>query len=374
MARKKVPRTLVPLPSKRLLDQADHKAERLIEVLRAVAVNNQRDQPHTFHSMREIVAHFKVPFATVSRTYGRLEKEGLLTRVRGARTVLQGLHLDRHLEVRAFVGLPASLSAFITIEAYRAFFIKIRRELRLRGFAPTMVFFEKEAARSGTLSERLRTYQVDTVLWFQPPREARETVMRLSDFGIRLICIAHDQAPTIPCRYHVRRDSAINALLSDWKSGNGIDHVTVAQWHEHPAPLLEYSLHVALSEFGLQVSIASFRGQRSETFVQSLKKTKTQAIIFSSAKLASKLCFRAPNAMADLLRTHRVALINGPVNMPFAKIPDVRVDLVVVDWQFVAKQIVEDLVNQNAFGSGDRTIFEAEAKPRVLLKDFAQEI
>jgi hypothetical protein len=54
MARKKVPRTLAPLPHKRALDQADHKTERLIEILRAVAVKNQREQPRAFYSVREV--------------------------------------------------------------------------------------------------------------------------------------------------------------------------------------------------------------------------------------------------------------------------------------------------------------------------------
>jgi hypothetical protein len=52
MARKKVSRTLAPLPKKRALDEADHKAERLIEVLRDVAVKNQREQPRAFMPTR----------------------------------------------------------------------------------------------------------------------------------------------------------------------------------------------------------------------------------------------------------------------------------------------------------------------------------
>jgi hypothetical protein len=58
--------------------------------------------------------------------------------------------------------------------------------------------------------------------------------------------------------------------------------------------------------------------------------------------------------------------------MPFAEIPDVQVDLVVVDWQWVAEQITNDLVTQDAFQLPGPTIFEAEAKIRVPLSDFAQ--
>src|SRR4051812_13701996 len=116
MARKKIPRTLAPLPSKRGLEKAHHKTETLIDILRDVAVKNQQEQPQAFHSVRAVAAHFRVPVSTVSRAYRHLEQEGLLTRVRGSKTLLQGLTSDRQLKVRAFVGFPASVSRFITLQ------------------------------------------------------------------------------------------------------------------------------------------------------------------------------------------------------------------------------------------------------------------
>jgi len=125
--------------------------------------------------------------------------------------------------------------------------------------------------------------------------------------------------------------------------------VTVAQWPEQRAPLSEEALASSRDELGLARSIATFHGQRSEAFVRSLKRVKSGAIIFSSAQLASQLCFRAPGAVADLLRCRRVAFLNGPVTMPFAEIPDVQVDLVVVDWQWVAEQITTILSRKTHF-------------------------
>jgi hypothetical protein len=373
MARKKVPRSLSPLPTKRRLDRIEHKSEGLAEILRAAAVKNQREQPRAFYSMRDVSAHFGVPFSTVARAYHRLEQEGLLTRFRGVKTLLQGLRFDRRHGVRAFIGLPASLSAFITIQAYRNFFIRIRRELRLRGFATGMVFYEKEEARSGTLSQRLKAYEIDTVLWFQPPKEARETAARLADVGIRLIGIAHEYIPVIACRYEVQRDRAIEELLADWKA-HGINEITVAQWKENRAADVDESVRAALEELNIGSSFAIFNGQSSESFLRSLQELTTGGIVFSSAHLASRLCFRAPAGVTHLLRNQRVAFLNGPVSMPFAKVPDVQVDLVVVDWQWVAEQIVNDLITQDAFHSAGPTILEAEAKLRVRLRDFAQDI
>ena len=147
MARKKVPRTLAPLPERRALERAHHKTEALTEILRGVAAKNQQEQPQAFYSMREVATHFRVQVSTVSRVYQRLEKEGLISRVRGSKTVLQGLHFDRQLSVRAFVGLPASLPSFVTLQDYRTFLIRLRRELRLRGFAAATAYFERNEAR-----------------------------------------------------------------------------------------------------------------------------------------------------------------------------------------------------------------------------------
>jgi DNA-binding transcriptional regulator YhcF (GntR family) len=121
MARKKIPRTLSRLPARAHVQKAFHKTERLTEVLRHAAITNQGAQPRPFYPLREISAHFAVPYALVARAYEQLQREGLLTAVRGSRTVLEGQQFDRQISVRAFVGLPASLSAFVTIQAYRMF-------------------------------------------------------------------------------------------------------------------------------------------------------------------------------------------------------------------------------------------------------------
>src|ERR1700756_5951924 len=112
MARKKIVRRMPPLPKSAALRATDHKADRLLEILRGIAVTNQRDEPQPFYPLREVASRFQVPVSTVARGYGQLEEEGILTSVRGSKTVLQGLSSARHLSVRGIVGLPASPSRF----------------------------------------------------------------------------------------------------------------------------------------------------------------------------------------------------------------------------------------------------------------------
>jgi hypothetical protein len=373
MARKKITRALAPLPSRRALEKAHHKTETLIDILRDVAVKNQQEQPRTFHSVRDVAAHFKVPVSVVSRAYRQLEQEGLLTRVRGSKTLLQGLTSDRQLKVRAFVGFPASISRFVTLQDYRTFFIRIRRELRLRGFAAATAFYEPAEAMSDTLARRFKAYEVDTVIWFQPGKEVTTTALHLADMGIRLLGVANDTYCHVPCRYQVNREPALRTLLERWKTQHA-ESVIIVQAKEHRPSAIDDVLHAILDELDMKWSVASYQNQRSEAFLRDLQRKKTGGIIFSSSTLASKFSFRAPGAVADLLASQPVALINGPVTMPFAKVPNVEVDLITVDWQHVATEIVDDLISQDAFQLPGPTIFDAEAQLRVPLSEFAQSI
>src|SRR2546423_12349482 len=87
MPRKKISRALPPLPSNTDLDDALHKTERLTEILRRVALKNQRTQPRAFYSVRDVAGSFHVTLSTASNAYRHLEQEGLLTRVRGSKTL-----------------------------------------------------------------------------------------------------------------------------------------------------------------------------------------------------------------------------------------------------------------------------------------------
>ena len=346
-------------------------AEHLLEILRAVAIRNQRRRPRSFFPIRQVARHFRSPISTVWKAYRQLEREGLVTRVRGSKTVLQGLRYNRGLRVRAVVGLPALESIFITIPEYRMFFTRIRRELRLRGFVSAITFFDPVEARTDALANRLRDYEVDTVLWFVPPAVAEQTALRLSDLGIRLLGICEGMLSPIPCRYQLRREIAIRQLLVDWRSGHGINEVVIVESSKYRSPATEQALHAALDDLAFRSATAVFQNQSKEAFLRGLKSTKPAGIIFASGALASMFGFRRPTALASLLETKHVAFVDGPITTPFAKPPDIRVDVITFHWEHVIKRIVDDLVSREAFEDRGPTIFEAEACLRVPLSRFA---
>lgn len=374
MARKKVSRKLPPLREIARSNDRDNPREDLIEVLREIAIENQTDQPQAFYSMRDIASGLRVPLSSVPPACRQLEREGLLTRIRGSKTILQGALFDRRLTVRAFVGLPACLSSFLTIQDYRSFFMSIRRELRLHDFASAMPLFKRDELGGMTISESFKSYEVDTVVWFSPPRASRESLVRLIDMGIRVITISHGERLPLPARYQVRRDDAIRKLLGHWRSAYDIAEVTVVESPSFRSLSTEAALTGVAEEIGIRCSAISFNGEPIEEFLGQLQQVRTGGILFPSSGLVSFFCFRSPKAVAHLLHSRRVGLIDGPVNIPFAPVPDAQVDLITVDWQSVAKKIVADLISQEAFRDLSPRIFEAKAQLRVPFNRFAESI
>lgn len=373
MPRTKVSRDLGPLRGGAALKNAYGRSSSLPQALRSLALKNQRERPRVFYSLREVAKQFKVSVSTVAKIYRDMEHEGLLSRVRGSKTILNGLRYNRR-RVRGFIGLPAVLSSFLTNQDYRRFFISIQRELWLRGFATTLVFFRPDEAVDGTLSDQLRSYEVDAVIFFLPGRTDKESMLRLSDMGIRVVGISSIGTPGLPARYYVWRERAIETLLRDWKGSDSAHKITVVDSKGYRSPVTEEILRIILQNLGIEPVIRTFDGSAAQLFLRDLCRTKTRGIIFPSSALASTFSFQNPDGVADLLRVQRVAFIDGPIDIPFAEMPDVLVDLVIFEWQFIAEAIVNDLVTLEAFDNNRHTTFEAQAQLRVPLRSFADTI
>jgi hypothetical protein len=374
MTQARMSHDLGSLPGGSALKSTRNKTNAVRQILRSVAIKNQREQPRVFYSLREVGHRYKLPVSTVARIYRDLEQEGLLSRMRSSKTILNGLRHNRRLSVRAFIGLPALLPNFIAIQDYRTFFNCMRRELWMRGFAGTMVFFKPNQLIDGTLSDQLKSYDFDTVIWFHPGRTAAETFMRLSDMGIRVIVVSGIGTPTLSSRYYVWNNRAIEAVLRDWRHRHSVRKVIVVDSKDYRSIVTEELVRLILPTLQIELVHRTFEGEDTAGFLSDLGRTKTDGIIFPSSGLASMFTFRSPQQVADLLKARRVAFVDGPIDLPFTKVPNVPVDLVVVNWASVVESIVSDLTTREAYDRNRNTTFEAEARLRVPLSSFCEEI
>lgn len=370
MPRRKSAPGMPALSEKSRLASPENTVAALIEILRGLALKSQRPEPQLFYSIREVAKHFGATPSTVSRTYQQLAEEGILVTVRGSKTLLQGLKSSRHLSVLGFIGMPGFTPSFVTLQDYRNFFIRTRRELRSRGFAVATVFYNGAHDRHDRLAKRIEKYDFDTVLWHQPDRAARPVISSLQDSGVQVIGVSDRGFPPVRCRYEVQREQAIAAILKDWKRRGGVRSVTVVRGRQ-PSAAKEELLKTLLEEAGLNYEFKSTASQRLSDFLEALGRQKQEGIILPS-QAAAMCAFRAPEKLAELMGRCRVALTGGPVSLPFTEPPDVLADLVLVDWQLVAEKIVSDLISREAFDRRETTVFEAIAHLRASLSQHAE--
>jgi len=250
MARKKISRRLPPLRGKLKLSRADVKTEQLSEILRQAAHRHQTGKPQVFYALREVANRFDVALSMVAAVYRQLESEGLLTRLRGSRTLLKGLDDGRQISVHAIVAIPMPLSSFLRRQKCRMFFMSIRRELRRRGFMTAGLFYEEREARPDFLLERIKHCKVDTVLWYRPDHCARETSRLLRDNGVRVIGVADGGIPALPCRFEISRERAVSKILWDWKSRENIIRANIVSAGRRSA-VEEERLKALLERIGL---------------------------------------------------------------------------------------------------------------------------
>jgi hypothetical protein len=370
MARKTVRRRLPTLPKASFNSPREHKTARLVEILRGVAISEQGEQPRPFYALREVGRHFRVPLSMVARVYSQLEEEGLLVTLHGSKTLLQGRSSVRHLSVRGFIGIPASVSAFVALQDYRTFLIRLRRELRARGFAVATIFFDSRDIRSGNLFDRINKYGVDTILWHRPDRAIKEVSARLKDTGILIVGVNDTRLSPFHCRYEIHREAAIKNIARDWRSRSGIAIAVIARG-PRSAPAKEEMLESLLEEEHFKVIFQNVENDRPDNFLGTISDKKNAGLIMPSW-VASLFAFRAPQALMTLATQRRVMFPAGAPNIPFLQAGDTPVDLVTVDWQLLVEQIVGDLISKKAFDRSETVLFSAQARVQVPLAQYAQ--
>lgn len=356
MSRKAIVRNLPDLKTVRLRD-GDHKEQHVFESLRAAALHHRNRHAQPFYAVREVSRAFAIPISSVSRVYGRLEREGLVTRIRGSHTLLRGVSNQRTVTIQGIIAMPAALSCFLTLLDYRLFFLTVRRTLRTRGFVTLAIYFDESELRDGSLADRLKLYQVDTVVWYLPGAAAQNTIRQLHDMGIRVIGIADGGLPAILCHYGIHRERALRQVLRTWRSVGRIERVTVVLCPGRSSRADQERLEELLITERFEFDTAELTDRSLDTLVSSL--SSPGVIIMSPA--GSLLGFRKPDLLKALLQQHRVAFLDGAIAIPFAALPNARCDIVSVDWQTVAERLAQDLTSVPKNGDIKRVSFDAKA-------------
>jgi hypothetical protein len=352
------------------------KTDRLFELVRGLALKQQKDAPQIFLSLREAAKRFGVPVSAMATVYKKLTDERVLAGIRGSHTMLAGRKAVRHLKVRGLIGLPVSLSRFQTFLDYQRCLTRICDELHERGFLTSTIFFEKRKGQPEAALKQLKSEKINTVVWLLPDGADDQTVLRLRDLGIRFVGVNITPLTGMSCRYQVRRQQAIRAIVRSWRADPEISGVTIVRIARETAADEERlgKLRMLVESENLECQIATLRDDHIGAFLKSICGKQTGGVILP-ANAAALLGWRAPDTVMEVFRVCRIALIDGAMYLPFTEnAPAAKVDLVTARWSAIAKRIADDLIAGEAFDDSETVIFEAQPHLRVQLSDFAQNI
>ena len=292
----------------------------------------------------------------------------MLSTLWGSGTLLESTEMDRQRRIRAVVAMPVALMAFSTIKNYRESVLRVSEHLWRLGFAPRLVFHERNEAESPRFAELLLSYRADLVVWFCPAPESETVTARLADNGTRSVIIEGTFSSALHRSYLVNRASALLEGLTAWRH-EGVASVALvpnpgSSSNEQKTAVIESCLRAA----GMPYAFYATESGRLLKMLQAFSKKNENAIIFSDSSVVAALGTRAPAALGRLLRDSRVMLADGPLEMPAAVPSDSLVDVIGVNWELAARWIGSDLMKPNVVPAEEPFTLEALWLPRVPVR------
>jgi hypothetical protein len=338
--------------------------------LREVALSSRGTEPRLFHPQRDVAEKYRVPLSLAAHLFHELEREGILRPIRGAGTLLEGLNGTRKPVLRGVVAIASSLTQFMGQQDYRMFQMRLGRELQKREFAAAETFYEA-GETADDLAERLQGCHPDRVIWYSPRKLSREVALRLHDRGIPIIGVNDNGYPGIRCQYEIRREAALAEIVGAWKK-QAMTSVTVAVGATRSA-VDDERVSRTVDALDMGVKFVSLGSRTVRQFIGCLTKGLRVGIVMMNS-VASLMATEEPESFDRLTKYSRVALLDGPVSIPAARMTNATVDLVTVDWQAVAKRIVDDLTTRRPGALEQPCVFEATAQCGVPLSRFSQRL
>lgn len=376
MARKRILRNLPPLDeafqdSLPLPDQ-ESKLVGLLNELRKVAKRLRKKQSVPFYSMRDVGLYFSLPLRTVALAYQALEMEGLVSRIRGSKTMLVGKIIAPRSPVRGVVGIPAWLHALVVSPYSRALHVELEERLRESGFVADIIFFREKEVYDPDFVQRLLHHNLDRVIWHSPHPLANNVLLSLKDHGIPQVTVQSTENPgSLP----------VPGYLQDWQFAY---REMARAWYDVqirkvivPNPVYLPSKRAltfftnTLARQGIEVDLVESNAEALQKRVFAEPNRCTAAVAFLDQQGADTICNEEPVILEEIIKHFRVAFCRGPIRLPYFNHRPAKVDVVRFSAVEVADRIVKDLYNVTATEGVIHT-FRANYHAQVALDNQAE--
>ncbi|MDR1011423.1 MAG: hypothetical protein LBM04_09940 [Opitutaceae bacterium] len=347
MARKQVIRDLPSIQEYvaafHALDPQANRQAAILALLRKAAKKMQGNESQAFYSMRQITSFFRLPLRTVAIAYEQLEKEGLLNRIRGSQTILEGRSASPRDPVRAIVGLPIWLHAIVVSPYSRGLYFELEERLRAHGFLADIIFFRDTEATSPDFARRLLQHRLDYIIWHTPHPLANQTLLALKDHGIKQILLHPADNPTsITMPMYLQDWTRAYAEMAAMWMESGIRHVIIPEPLYLPSKRAMQSFTTILETRGLKTKLIPGVAQKIFDEVKQLPPRRC-AVAFLDQLGAETICNGEPIIMEHVLKQARLAFCRGPIRVPYFHHRRVEVDFIGFSPVEVSTRVVSDL-------------------------------
>lgn len=291
--------------------------------------------------MRETADYFGVSLWTALAVYRRLERDGLVVRVRGSQTLLPARPgTASRASARGSVVLMSWLPGFLHTPDQRFVVMQMEKCLWDRGFVSEIVFYHEEDKPDPGFSRRILAHRPDYAVWLMPGPADESTMAAISDAGVRLVVVADQPVRTRTPQYKIDWQKGWRAAMRCWQ-GEGVTRVVI------PTPSFGVRIirprHVeVLRELGIPYDFVPFdETETMENYVGRLA-VQPSGIVFEYDIWHARVCTQAPRAFARLLAEKRV-LQCWPLPIEPGFLKAARADVVLMPWQEIIDRIVGDL-------------------------------
>lgn len=379
MARKQVPRDLPPLgkifKGKPAISHDGIRKITLLEKLRKAARLLRQKESTSFYAMRDVAAYFEVPLRTVAIVYEKLEHEGILSRIRGSRTILEGRTIRPRKLIRGVVGVPLWLNTLVISPYSRALHSELEHRLRLNGYVADPIFFRSGEIESPDFIELLLSHNLDRIIWHSPPPAASNALLTLQDNGVRLITIQATEnvfTANVPT-YLQDWESAYVKMAGVWRDC-GIRRIIVPEPVYPPSKVALKVFANTMTRLGFHVAVVKGNAEDLHRALAAGGRTMMPGVAFMDQQGADVICNEEPVLMHKIIKKFRLAFCRGPIRLPYFNHRDAEVDIVGFSSREIAERVVHDLNRLPHTHAGVIHTFKAFFRPRVNLQSIAEKL
>ena len=319
-----------------------------------------------FYTVRETAEYFGVSLWTVGAVYRRLEREGMIVRIRGSKTIIplqRGVFPQRH--VRGVVAVMVWLPGFLHVPDVREAVILVEERLRRVQFVADIVFYREEDKTDPALAARVIEHEPDCVLWFTPKGDDSAVIEAISDVGIRVVGIIDRPVATRAPQYVLSWRKGLRKALQAWRA-DGVRRVAVPVGLRRETTCT-HVLEEEAGRLGLTVENHLWLGKDIAGYVAALTARADTGLVLDDDLWSGRLCSLWPEQAVRLLSGRHVLT---PRALPIgrAAVGDGHTQALVMPWKTVIDRIVGDLTSGKLYGDFRRVVFEAVWRRDVPLR------